>query len=341
MKTISNLLVYGSSHALVDATCAGIIFSMTVSIEQFFYLVVLYNLLAFGLQVIIGLVSDKYDLPRQFAIIGCVIVAIASIIFHESLFLAICLAGLGNAFFHVGGGSISLNLTPKHASAPGIFVAPGALGLLIGTKIGTSGYFIGWHFVLLLLFSCILILSIEIPENNYSRKETKGNPSLFEVAILLVLLSIAIRSLIGLALVFPWKSDTTLLVILTLGVFLGKSLGGIMADRYGWIRVSVIALFISSFLMSFEPNIPYLAIVGLFLFNMVMPVTLVAISNMFPGRPGFSFGLNCLALIIGALPTFTDIFKGINSSLVFIIIIASTVSLLVGLRLYFKLNYNS
>ena len=338
MNKISNLLVYGSTHALVDATCAGIIFSMTVSTEQFFNLVVLYNLLAFGLQALIGLVSDRYDLPRQFAMIGCAIVAIASTIFHEALFLAICLAGLGNACFHVGGGCISLNLTPKRASAPGIFVAPGALGLLIGTKIGTLGYFISWHFVLLLLFSCVLILYIEIPKIDYARQEKKVNPSIFEVAVLLLLLSIAIRSLVGLALVFPWKSNTTLLVILTLGVVLGKSLGGIMADRYGWIRVSVIAMLISSFLMSFEPNIPYLAIVGLFLFNMVMPVTLVAISNMFSGRPGFSFGLNCLALIIGSLPTFVYIFKEINSSLVFIIIMVSTISLLVGLSLYFRFN---
>ena len=339
MNKLSNLLVYGSSHALVDATCAGIAFSMTVSNEQFFYFIVLYNLLAFGLQLPIGLISDKYDLPRQFAIIGCITLAIASIIFHESLFLGICLAGLGNACFHVGGGSISLNLTPKRASAPGIFVAPGALGLLIGTKIGTSGYFISWHFVLLLLFFCILILYVDIPKIDYARPVREVNSSIFEIVVLLLLISIAIRSIIGLALVLPWKSDPTLLIILALGVFLGKSLGGILADRYGWIKVSIISLFISSFLISFESNISYLAILGLFLFNMIMPVTLVAISNMFPGRPGFSFGLNCLALIIGALPTFADIFKGANSSMVFIITMISTISLLVGLKLYFRLNH--
>jgi hypothetical protein len=33
-----------------------------------------------------------------------------------------------------------------------------------------------------------------------------------------------------------------------------------------------------------------------------MPVTLVALANLFPGRSGFAFGLACLALVGGALP---------------------------------------
>jgi MFS transporter, FSR family, fosmidomycin resistance protein len=342
MSIISNLLVYGSSHALVDATCVGIIFSMLknhiITPEQFFYLVVLYNLLAFGLQFFVGLASDKYQSPRIFALIGCILTATAALIYSNSPILVVCLAGLGNCFFHIGGGSISLSLSPKRASAPGIFVAPGALGLFLGTKIGWLGYFVNWPFVLLLCIFCILIILSKPPKMDYARQEIKAKSNMFEIAILLLLLSIAIRSLIGLALVFPWQADLTLLSIFTLAVVLGKGLGGILADRFGWINVSVSALLISSLFISFASNNPYLAIIGFFLFNMTMPVTLVAVSNLLPGRPGFSFGLTCLALIIGALPTFWDYTTGLVSWVILMTIIMSTITLYLGLRLYKELN---
>lgn len=39
-------------------------------------------------------------------------------------------------------------------------------------------------------------------------------------------------------------------------------------------------------------------------FQMTMPVTLVAVLRVMPARPGLAFGLPCLALVAGALPTF-------------------------------------
>lgn len=48
--------------------------------------------------------------------------------------------------------------------------------------------------------------------------------------LLLLLSSVAMRSLLGLALSFPW---TWLLV---LAGALGKGFGGVLADRFGWMR---------------------------------------------------------------------------------------------------------
>lgn len=162
--------------------------------------------------------------------------------------------------------------------------------------------------------------------------------NLFEIAILLLLLSIAIRSLIGLALTFPWQANLELLASFTLAVVLGKGFGGILADRFGWINVSVPSLFIASLFISFASNNPYIAMLGFFLFNMTMPVTLVAISNMIPGRPGLSFGLTCLALIVGALPTFWDYTTGLMPWHIYTIIIMSAITLYLGLRIYQDLN---
>jgi MFS transporter, FSR family, fosmidomycin resistance protein len=341
-KQISaNLFVYGTAHASVDAICAGIVFSIfknqIFSLETFGVLVIVYNILAFGLQTIVGFVSDFYKSPRIIALLGSILTGLSAFTFLYFPVLAIVLAGVGNACFHVGGGSICLNLIPKKASAPGIFVAPGALGLMIGTLLGKSGHFIVWPFVLgLFILSCLMFI-VKKPEMNYRKEEPEESSfKSFELIILLIFIAIVIRSMVGMVIVFPWKSDINLLIILTLSVVLGKGLGGIIADRFGWIRVAVGALLLSVPCLAFCSNIPLLAIIGMFLFNITMPVTLIAISNLLPGRPGFAFGLACLALLIGTLLAFSDLkqFLGAQAS-IFITIFISLIALYYGLRKYF------
>jgi FSR family fosmidomycin resistance protein-like MFS transporter len=343
-SVFSNLTIYGSSHAIVDATCAAVILSLSqihsVDLGGFFALVVLYNILAFGFQVPFGLMIDKWHIPLFSAIAGCILTAVSTIVLVFSSIIAVCLAGIGNALFHVGGGTISLNLTPKRATAPGIFVAPGALGIFVGTIIGKSGDFVSWPFVFLLLSLCVAMFMIGVPKIDYDQNNRESRQVDFhclELVILLLLSSIAVRSLVGLAIVFPWKSDMILFITLTAAVVLGKAFGGILADKLGWISAATISLLISAPLLSFGANNPYIAIVGMFLFSITMPITLVAISNMLPGRPGFSFGLTCLALIAGALLAFTE-FKFIfgNELAILTIILVSMAALFYGLLLFFK-----
>jgi hypothetical protein len=42
---------------------------------------------------------------------------------------------------------------------------------------------------------------------------------------------------------FPWISITNLLVILTLSIAFGKVIGGILADRMGWMKTGLLGLF--------------------------------------------------------------------------------------------------
>lgn len=344
-KTVSmNLLVYGTTHALVDGICAAVVFSIlknqTISVNAFIGLVILYDVLAFGLQAVFGLATDYFESPRATALLGCALTGLSAVIFLHHPIVAIVFAGLGNALFHVGGGSISLNLTPKKATAPGIYVAPGALGLLVGTLLGKSGQFIVWPVILALIVLCFMMFAIKKPVMDYKQVPVKKNKlKYFELILFLVLLSIAIRSLIGSILVFPWKTNIDLLFILTGAVVLGKGLGGILADKLGWIKVAVGALALSIPFLVLGASSPLLAIIGMFLFNITMPITLVTIANILPGRPGFAFGLTCLALLLGVLPIFTSLKQLMGGQgLVLVIITISTLALYYGLRLYSK-NY--
>lgn len=340
----ANLFVYGTAHALIDAICVAVVFSIfknqMVSPATFSFLIILYNVLAFGLQVIIGFVVDILKSPRASAIIGSILTAISAFIFLYFPLLAVVLAGIGNALFHVGAGSICLNLTPQKASAPGIFVAPGAIGLMVGTLLGKSGQFIAWPFVLALAVLCMLMFFVQKPSINYQTeipKETSFNS--FELILLLILFSITVRSMVGMVIEFPWKTDMNLLVVLTVAVVAGKAVGGILADKFGWVRIACGSLFLSIPFLVFGTNSAWLAITGMFLFNFTMPVTLVIISNVLPGRPGFAFGLTCLALLIGALPAFTNLKHVLNGqTFIFVIIVLSLISLYFGLQRYFSVS---
>jgi MFS transporter, FSR family, fosmidomycin resistance protein len=356
----SNLPVYSAAHALVDAACAATLFAIVAlgreDPQDLFNLILIYNVIAFSTQPLFGLLVDARRRPQaalrqvalgspgdtslrdkspaaQAAVVGILLVAAATLSMPIPL-LAAVLAGLGNALFHVGGGVVSLNLAPGKAALPGIYVAPGALGLALGIMIGKSGNFVAWPFLLLLLLSVVLILIVPRVEIA-ARPVLPGNLRWFEAVILLLLLSVAIRSMVGMSLVMPWKSDPLLLIVLTLAVVLGKALGGILGDRFGWAAVAVSGLAVSIPLLAFFAPIPALAIAGLFLFNLSMPITLICVTEMLPGKAGFAFGLTTLALIIGALPTFTPLRTSTGQPwIVFVLICISVVALYAGLRLF-------
>jgi FSR family fosmidomycin resistance protein-like MFS transporter len=333
-----NLIVYSFGHAAVDMISAIVVFSISrlnlISFNDFFNLVILYGLLAFGLQLIFGVMCDKLKAPKLFAELG-IIFALLSIFFITRLpIISIVLVGIGNALFHIGGGTISLNITPKKATAPGIYVAPGALGLFAGILIGKQGLLPMGYSIILLLLTFGLILITATPKIDYRRRKTERT-NIFWLIIIFILLSVIIRSFIGFMIIFPWKTNLILGIILVIGVFLGKAFGGILGDKFGWMRVGVTSLLISAFLLAFGANNPILGILGIFLFNFTMPITLVVTSNMFLGRPGFAFGLTVLALIIGALPFYAEI-KILNNIFSLVTILISAVAIYVGLYFYDK-----
>ncbi len=334
---ISNISVYSMSHALVDAACVATLFAVLPSgadkPQTLFQSILIYNVIAFSTQPVFGILADAFKKPVFSAVSGMLLVAVSTLLLRVPLWAAI-LAGLGNALFHIGGGITSLNLARGKAALPGIFVAPGALGVAAGLWIGKGGSFSAWPFILLLAVFAAIILILPGTEPAVPKKFS-GNLKWFEAVIMMLLVSVAIRSMVGLSLVFSWKSDPLLLAALTAAVVLGKGLGGILGDRFGWIAVAGSGLALSAPMLAFFPQIPVIAIAGIFLFNLSMPITLAGVAGMLPAHNGFAFGLTTLALIIGAGPAFTPLRGTINQPvIIFLTILVSIAALYGGLRLY-------
>jgi len=333
----AGLAAYGLAHAVVDGICAAIAASAVRekagTALALWCWVVTYDTIAFSLQVVFGHFVDRWRGPRAIAIAGSVLTGLGALASIVSTPVALCIAGLGNALFHAGGGAVSLNATPQRATGPGLFVAPGWLGLTLGTVAASRGYFHPWLFAALPFAAGALIFLIGHPSMRYERRSVRASTGRFGFILVLVLFAIAVRSLLGLAAYYPWKSDVSLLLMLAGAVVAGKAVGGILADRFGWTRVAVAALLLSAPLISLGADFPLLVIPGVFLFQMVMPITLAAVAALFPGRAGFSFGLASLALIVGAWPTFTPLKPSLGTPVsIFVFSLLSAVAVLAGLR---------
>src|SRR5664279_4452577 len=103
------LMVYGLCHALVDASSAYLVLGVIDSKNDLWQNIVLYNALAFGLQLPFGHLLDKFGQSKFVSIAGLFFLILAYV-FMRSPLLAVVLAGIGNALFHVGGGQVSLSI---------------------------------------------------------------------------------------------------------------------------------------------------------------------------------------------------------------------------------------
>jgi len=343
-RCAATLAIYGAAHLLVDACCAAAAFHVAtvgnVSAETFGVLLLLYHALAFAMQPLVGLAVDAIGKPRTAVVVGCLLTAAILAIPPSFPIAIVVIAGVGNALFHVGGGVVCLGLTPHRAAAPGVFVAPGSVGLLLGCVLGRLYPETLLPLGLTTVAICLPIAFSPIPRRLVSSTSGTWNPrtlatdagmSAGDVVLGLILLSITARALLGFLVTFPWDTRPGELIILTLATCLGKALGGFVADRWGWRRIGVGATLASLPLLAASSTIAELAVPGLFLLNMTMPITLGAVAEALPGRLGFAFGLPCLALFLGMLPSLVGI-EVRGTWMVVAILSVSATSLHLGLR---------
>ena len=326
------LLVQGSSLRSVPGAGEALLWLPGVSIWELY---VLYNALAFGTQFSIGAVADRWGAYRLTALVALALLAGAVAIGSVIPLAAVVLAGLGNAAFHVGAGAVVLRLSPNRAGPSGVFVAPGAIGLAVGAWCGRS---LGcWPWISLGLLAAGAGVLWRMGDAGTSRVHERPRPvsigtRLAMVCVLALLLSIVIRSTGGLLVGSTHRGEMPVLWGLALAAFAGKAIGGLVSDGLGWIKTSVFALRLSAPLLSLLVKDGSAAVAGMLLFQMTMPVTLLAVYRAFADEPGLAFGLTTLALLLGAVPVFVLPTEWFTTPLVLLVLILTAVgALLVGL----------
>ena len=342
---------YALCHFVVDFACVSTMLcavsrvlgeSGQGSMEVVALSILLYDIVAFTLQLPIGIALDQLDKNSYAALLSYALVGAGVILSLVPIALlewpAILLLAIGNALFHSAGGLSVLNISQKHAGPSGIFIATGAIGVFLGTQSAQMERLQIAFSLLVLLFLCALITLVVQKVNkkywnvhnvSFDISELSFNTLL---AIVLLSLVVALRSYAGMVMAFPWKSEMLLLVLSILGVFAGKALGGVVADRIGFRTTAIFSLIVAATLFVPSWEIPVMGLLGVFFFNFTMSITLASLANILPNAKGTAFGLASFSLAVGALPALAG-FRIEHPAMLSGISLVSALSLGVGLTL--------
>ena len=315
-KYISILTSRSFSHMVVDFCCAATIFSIwnlwLLSTETFIQWVLLYNILAFGLQLFLWIFADKSEYSKSISYIGCVLVWIWVCILFTYPIISMIFLWIGNACFHIWWWILILALNSWKAREPWIFVAPWAIGLAIWTMLWKAGNFycrewlvLLWIWLITMIWSSKDFLPYKNIKGQTKKESLKKHDWKLPVIITISLLTICIiiRSSVGFLVNYSWKTWVLISISFVVCLALWKAFGGIIADRWWWLRIWVGSLLLSlPFLLLWEMY-PVCWFIGIFLFNITMSIALVWMVRVLPDKPWFSFWLLCMWLLIWALPT--------------------------------------
>lgn len=297
------VLVYSVVHFIVDFACSTLITWMTWQYAgSLFTAVVFYNFFAFFMQWPLGILADWFNKNALVSAVGCVLVSVA-FCFTAHPLLACVVSGVGNALFHLGGGIDVLNISGKKATLPGIFVSTGALGLFLGAFMARRVPGV----LVMLLISIFLLLWLHTKTQGKISNLPMICPT-FSLAQLLIItglvLTVCLRSYVGFLTAFSWKTGTWLPLIAVCAVVAGKMLGGLIGDKAGFIRTAAVSLAVAAIGFIFAFQNVWAGVITLICFNMTMPLTLTALTNLMPNNKGMAFGLLTAALFVGAWPIF-------------------------------------
>ena len=300
--------------------------------------VVAYDMFAFMLQLPIGAALDGYEGGGRAAMLSYALVAAGGIaaFLPGTIFTiaAVALVSLGNALFHCAGGVDVLARSEGRAAPSGLFICTGAFGVFLGTRASdVFGTLLLGAIIALMLASALgTFLLVPGSRGRGARHEIelpRLSPAA-RTAIVLLVITVALRSYAGMVMAFPWKGELPLAIIAVCAVVAGKAAGGLVADRIGLVRTSALSLGLAALLFPIGWSVPAAGVAATFLFNFTMPITLIALAELMPENRGLAFGAASFALAVGAAPALMGLSAASGPALC-ILSLVSLAALLAGL----------
>jgi FSR family fosmidomycin resistance protein-like MFS transporter len=301
------LVLNSISHFLVDGVCLATLFGAAKSGADIAIAILVYNTLAFSTQVFTGWWVDKPDLARKLEPLSMLLVA-AGYFLPAGLMVRVVLIGLGNSLFHVCGGCVTLRQSAGRAAPLGVFVAPGALGVALGKLWPQFGALLSAG---LIVFAALIFFAYRrdpaaadevLPAAHFRGELPDYREKDYPLAaVALLTLAVAVRAIGGYAAVFSWNTGAWTAAAMAVFVFAGKTAGGFVCDRLGAVKSSALSILPAALLTAFLAFSMPASLLGQFLLNLSMPVTLWLLYKLMPDEPGFAFGLAASALWPGTL----------------------------------------
>ena len=305
LKTNRMTILLSLCHMGIDFLCA---FSLYHSFSDRYEAFLLYNFCAFALQMPMGILIDMWSDKSKKAIRPGMVFMLSGIVATIiGSFVSNIILGIGNALFHVGGGVLVIHEDDDHSldgRALGCFVAPGAIGLILGILYHNTDLYLLIQIlvsIVLCIVSFIIFKSSEERQLKIRYRKFSFERKELLYMIILCFTVVIIRSLTGMAISFPWKKGNLITIISVIAVASGKTIGGFLSARYGMKKTVIITLCISALAYLFGDYLMP-GITALLFFNMTMPITLYLLALNMSDMPGFAFGILTFGLFLGYLP---------------------------------------
>ena len=316
------LSTYTVVHMLAEFSTALILFSLLAAGRITGLEIALYSVLAFGGPIVIAALRPR--LPEgRLALFGLLILTLGLLAGAIAGWLAVILLGVGSATFHIAAGTATLKLK-RRGTGVGIFESSGAIGISVGTSLGYGIWSGVCASAWLVLLAALLvaggvavfhwgtanILSTDLNEHMFECPPPNqfllgvAKSTWFAPALLALMAVSVIRSLAAFAAPQPWKSTVAMVVWASVGALLGRAIGGIVADRWGWLAPAVVGFVGVGLLWGLIGDAPLPGLFGSFFLALPMAPVIMAMVNI-TRRPSISFGLAQLfqvpAAMIGGL----------------------------------------
>lgn len=287
---------------------------------------ILYDFLAFCPQLLVG---DFYNRNKKINIglIGAAFFVAAILLakfdnFNMCLRSVLILA-IGNAFLHVCGAVATASVSQNKIFPSSLFVAGGTFGIIIGRylaniKINTYYLFIP---ILIIVFISIFTakrwckskveyISVDIVNKKYS----------FAVILLIAIIVVMVRSYMGFVIPINWKSEFYHSILLFTFLGIGKAIGGLLCDKFGYKFVATISTLLCVPFIIIGKDFMFASLFGMLLFSMTMSITYAMALSIIKNNPGVAFGVTTIGLFLGAVPVFFIKFDALTSMVLVVLL---------------------
>lgn len=319
-------VLYFLVHFCLELVCYRLLylrFSSYVSILVIF----IYDFFAFVPQVIIGNFHNKYKYIN-IGIIGVICFVISLLLINNDFFyyIAIFILSIGNAFLHETGAIATISISNKHIFPSSLFVSGGAFGIFAGRMMAKANISLYWLFIPIFFILLVILFTSNkwcIKNIIYTEFDITKNIINHNFVILVVFVVVAVRSYIGMIMPMAWKKTIFDMFLMYISLGIGKALGGLFCDIYGYRFTTIISTLVCIPFIIFGNYNIVLSLIGVLLFSMNMSITYALALNIIRQNPGVAFGVTTIALFVGILPIF--IFKLNFNIIVLIVIVLSFV----------------
>ncbi len=306
MKKIALLATgHGLNDCISGFILAGLIFKDLSNIDLG-VAVLIYNIVAFGGQVPLAWMIKKNYHPKSLLVLSYVLHISSFLWLLVDYKLAILSIGIASSLIHVVGG-YECKTETHQAKYLGVFASPGVIGLALGGILGAYQI----NIILPCILLAVLLLTLTaLTKFNTSLKispsEKTGEPDQHDIAMILLLTIISFRSAIWNIFQIIYEQNFEMLIFIGLSAMLGKLLGGYLADYFGRIKYTMIALILSIPFLTLLKNHTWGLCSGIFLLQSSLPATTALMIEKWKNSPymgvACSFGL---PIILGALLFYT------------------------------------